>query len=214
MEMRHKTSKSLFAYWDGVRADRLTPRRFEIEPSQIAHILSSTFILERLDTASFRYRLAGTTVCEHFGMELRGANFVDGWTPEDRIAIEHDLSALSTQGAVSLLQIEAAPKGRASTPFEILLLPLRHTGDKIDRVLGSFSALEAPIWLGHAALTTKRVISRNLIWPAGSAMTGSDHVAVEPPMLMQPANARIVRSQRRQFRVFEGGLSQSGGEDA
>jgi len=214
MDMRHRTSKALFAYWNGVRAERLAPRRFEIEPSAIAQILSSTFILERLDTATFRYRLAGTTVCDYFGLELRGSNFAEGWPHEDRIAIEDGFSALTTQAAAVLLQIEAAPKGRASTPFEVLMLPLRHTGDRIDRVLGAFSALEAPVWLGHAMLTTKRLISHELIWPAGNELDRLQETIAEPPMLMHAANARIVRSERRQFRVFEGGLSEASREES
>lgn len=213
MNMKHTTSTALFAYWDSVRAERAAPRRFEVEPSAIAHILSSTFILERLNTAMFRYRLAGTAMCEHFGRELRNTNFIDGWSGEDRDVLEHDLSALTTQGAGLLLQIEAAPKSRASIPFEVLLLPLRHTGDKIDRVLGAFSPLEKPIWLGHALLETKRLISHELIWPEVSALETLPGEIPEPPLLMHAQGARIVRSQRRQFRVFEGGLSQSAPEE-
>lgn len=192
----------------------MAPRRFEIEPSEIALLLSSTFILERLDTATFRFRLAGTAVCDYFGRELRGSNFLDGWSPEDRVAIEHNLSALTTQAAVLLMQMEAAPKGQASTPFEVLLLPLRHTGDKIDRVLGCFAALEPPPWLGHALLATKRMISHELIWPTSGPLAQVAAVDPQPPMLMHAQNARIVRSERRQFRVFEGGLSQSGPEES
>ena len=60
--MRHKTSETLFAYWNGVRGEHLAPRRFQIEPAKISGILSSTFMLERLGPATYRYRLAGTTV--------------------------------------------------------------------------------------------------------------------------------------------------------
>lgn len=162
---------------------------------------------------TFRYRLAGTTVCDYFGLELRGSNFTEGWSYEDRAAIEDGFTALTSQAAALLLQIEAAPKGRASTPFEVLMLPLRHTADRIDRVLGSFSSLEAPIWLGHAMLSTKRLISHELIWPTGNPMELSETLP-EPPMLMHAANARIVRSERRQFRVFEGGLSQNTSDES
>ncbi|MEO1694679.1 MAG: PAS domain-containing protein, partial [Pseudomonadota bacterium] len=47
--MKHSTSHSLYAYWNEVRDGRPAPRRFEIEPSRIAHILSETLILERVD---------------------------------------------------------------------------------------------------------------------------------------------------------------------
>jgi len=203
--MRHKTSETLFAYWNSVRGDRVAPRRFEIEPAKIAAILSSTFILERLDSATYRYRLAGTAVCDMFGTELRGTNFLDGWPAEDHLSLMRRLTVLSGQGAVELIELEAAPAGKASTPFEFLLLPLRHTGETIDRVLGAFSSLDCPGWLGHVPLATKRLIANEFIWPAGGSEI--DVRARNVPLALRPRSGRIVRSERRQFRVFDGGLT-------
>jgi hypothetical protein len=143
MILKHKTSETLFSYWDKVRGNRTTPRRFEIEPGKIAAILPSTFILERIDAEAYRFRLAGTHVCELFGSELRGTNFLDGWSPSDRMALIRHFAAISKQGAVETIHMEAAPVARASSTFEVLLLPLRHTGEDIDRVLGAFTALES-----------------------------------------------------------------------
>ena len=218
MDMRHKTSETLFAYWNGVRGAYLAPRRFEIEPAKIAGILSSTFMLERLSPATYRYRLAGTSVCNMFGAELRGANFLDGWPPEDHHSLMRRLSVLSGQGAVELIHLEAAPTGRASVPFELLLLPLRHTGKSIDRILGSFVALDCPGWLGHQPLATKRLIANEFIWPAGNPAGEADikPFAVRPkhaPLALSPRGGRIVRSERRQFRVFDGGLNRTSDEE-
>ena len=82
--MKQRTLHTLYGYWNEVRAGRLAPRRLEIEPSRIAGILSETFMLERVDAATYRYRLAGTRLCELFGSELRGTNFLDGWSEQDR----------------------------------------------------------------------------------------------------------------------------------
>jgi hypothetical protein len=224
MMMKHSTTKILYAYWDKVRGDRVTPRRFEIEPASIASILPDTFILERIDAETFRYRLAGTRVCDVFGLELRGSNFFDGWSPVDRLSLIRHFVALAKQGAVELIHLEAAPVAKLSVPFEILLLPLRHTGENIDRVLGSFCALAEPHWLGEIPLTTKRLIANELIWPAGGA-SAPEHEAPENrvletrlpdnrfsdqiPMMIPGQHTRIVRTDRRQFRVFDGGLSRA-----
>ena len=37
--MKQTTIQTLYAYWDGVRAGRIAPRRLEIEPARIAAIL-------------------------------------------------------------------------------------------------------------------------------------------------------------------------------
>jgi hypothetical protein len=210
MDLQHKTSATLFSYWESVRGDRQTPRRFEIDPAKIAGILPSTFILERVDVDTYRYRLAGTRVCEIFGTELRGANFLDGWTPADRLSLVRHLAALAKQGAIEKLLIEAAAAARTSTPFEVLLLPLRHTGDEIDRILGAFSPLDPPYWLGELPISFKRIISHELSWPDGAAAAAhpDDRPLGEVPVLAH-TSGRVVRQERRQFRVLEGGLGRN-----
>ena len=206
MELKHKTSRVLFSYWNAVRGERATPRRFEIEPAKIAAILPWTFILERVDADAFRFRLAGTHVCDIFGVELRGTNFLDGWSSQDRQAVVRHLAALTKHGAVLSIYLEAAPVARASSQFEALLLPLRHTDDKIDRILGALTPLDNPIWLGELPISAKRVISHELSWPAGVPAADASERPLQTPVLLPAAHTRVVRSDRRQFRVFEGGL--------
>ena len=82
--MKQRTSHILFNYWNDVRGDRLAPRRFDIEPSRISKILAETFILERVDSHTYVFRLAGTKICEQFGIEFRGRNFLDFAGDSDR----------------------------------------------------------------------------------------------------------------------------------
>ena len=74
--MQQPTSRQLYAYWDHVRNGRVAPRRFEIEPSMIAAMLPETFIVEGTGALGYRFRLAGTRICEQFGREVRGADLL------------------------------------------------------------------------------------------------------------------------------------------
>jgi hypothetical protein len=103
---------------------------------------------------------------------------------------------------------------RASTPFEVLLLPLRHTDQVIDRVLGAFSPLDPPHWLGELPLTAKRIIAHELVWPAGAPKFEDNRLRDDVPVMLPARHARIVRSERRQFRVFEGGLGRDDADKA
>ena len=205
--MKHKINQTLLAYWNDVRQNRPAPRRFEIEPSQIAGILPHTFILERIASDNFRYRLAGTALCDAFRQEFRDTNFLNGWAEEDRISLERLLSVVTTQAGVGRLDVEIAASAGQTAAFEVVLLPLIHTRDTVDRILGAFSPVDAHDWLGHEQLTTRHLKTTEVIWPDGRPHALNDMLHRQVPFLPHIRKARIVRSERRQFRVYDGGLS-------
>jgi hypothetical protein len=217
--MKSKTSQLLFSYWNEVRRDRLAPRRFEIEPSRITPLLSETFILERLDSDSYRYRLAGTRICEQFDAELRGTNFLDGWSAEDRITLARQMQASAQQGGVVVATFETLSFGALAGTYECLLLPLLHTREHVDRFLGAMTQLSTGAAASHAEtsepirITGRRLAGIELIWPDGKPHSVVSSLNRQVPFLPHVRNARIVRSDRRQFRVYEGGLGKPGPKD-
>jgi hypothetical protein len=205
--MKQKTLQTLFGYWNEVRAGRLAPQRLEIEPSQIAGSLSETFMLERIDVGTYHYRLAGTRLCEMFGSELRGKNFLDGWSDLDRVTLVRTLSSVSEQGAVGVLRIEGASDARNRVEIEAILLPLLHGGRKIGRIIGAMSATTTPFWLDSQPLSSHRLLGHELIWPDGRPHAVLERMGKQPAFMPVPAQQplRAIRAARRQFRVLEGG---------
>lgn len=204
--MQSKTSQTLYNYWNDVRQNRMAPRRFEIEPSRIAPILSETFILERIEADIYRFRLAGTRICDEFGVEFRGTNFLDGWTPDDRITLQRHLQSMTRQGGVGLLTLDVKDAAGALAAYECLLLPLMHTRDTIDRFLGALSRLDTPPITADERLSLRRLRTAEVIWPDGRPHAVRSNQNRQMPLLPHVRNARIVRVDRRQFRVYEGGL--------
>jgi hypothetical protein len=239
--MKQRTSQALFTYWNEVRAGRIAPRRFEIEPSRIGSILSETFILERISTLDraadgsdasevrsvYRYRLAGTKLCEQFGDDFRGRDFLDDWDVDDRATLEQALSGMSERGGVGVVTFEASSQSRvgkagpqktggsraSGTPkrltFEAMLLPLVHTSDSLDRFLGCMSPINEPDWLGSERLVEKSLLRCELIWPDGRPFPVVEKSRQQTPFVPEIRNARLVRAERRQFRVYDGGLSKT-----
>ena len=204
--MQQKTLQTLYGYWNEVRAGRLAPQRLEIEPSRIAGILSETFMLERIDAATYQYRLAGTRLCEMFGSELRGRNFLDGWSEADRQLIGRDLVTVCEHGAVAVLGLEGSSgDSRHRVELEAVLLPLVHAGQKIGRIIGAICATSAPHWLGSAPLLSRHLRRHEVIWPDGRPHSVVERLSKQAPFQPERAHARIVRTDRRQFRVFDGG---------
>jgi len=203
--MQESVSQALYSYWNGLRGDRIAPRRFEIEPSCISGNLPDTFILERVAPPSLRFRLAGTRICEAFGIDFRGVDLLRLFDDADARIIERQIAMSASDGAVCVFRINAGNANGFSTDFELLILPLTHTRDTIDRFLGALTPISIPHWLGTVALTQRKLVSHEIVWPSGIPLPAetSQHT---PSLMPTIREARIVRSNRRQFRVYEGGL--------
>lgn len=207
--MQQKTNKILYAYWNEVRGSRIAPRRFEIEPARIGSILPETFILERVDAANYRYRLSGTRIFEEFGIEFRSTNFLDHWSSADRTILQRHLQELTTHGGTGEIAFTATGLQGLPVVFEAILLPLIHTHNVIDRFLGAISAINPPPWLGEQRLTERALVSHSIDCPSTAAPGATHHDTRQTPFLPHIRDARLVRSERRQFRVYDGGLSKA-----
>jgi hypothetical protein len=210
--MKHKTTQVLYAYWNMVRNGRLAPRRFDIEPARIGSILPDTFILERLADGTYRFRLAGTRIAERFGDGMRGSNFLDNWEPGDPEALVRILADVTEKACVRLLAIEASTTDGRTIEIELLLLPLVHTQGTIDRVLGSIAAIEDIPFDSSGTVASKKLLESELIWPDGHPHAALQAAAPADLFMPHVRNARIVRQDRRQFRVYDGGLDKPAGD--
>ena len=70
--MTTTTIRTLRSHWQSLCDGDELPLRSEIDPRAIPDVLDSLFILERLNPTDIRVRIAGLTVCEMMGMEVRG----------------------------------------------------------------------------------------------------------------------------------------------
>ena len=162
--MKHVTSRELYAYWNSVRRGEPAPLRSAIEPSDIRRILADTFILEVIDRDRYLVRLAGTRICSLYCREIKGTDFLDLWSNEDRNAVATLATAVASDAAAAVVTLELSTARDQRLGCELLLLPLRH-GRSYDRILGSLSPAERPYWLGSEPIIRQQVQSLRLIWP-------------------------------------------------
>ncbi|BAQ17819.1 PAS domain-containing protein [Methyloceanibacter caenitepidi] len=193
--MQQATTTKLYAYWNAIRNGRIAPQRFEVDPSQISGLLRETFIAECSGVTSFRFRLAGTEVCQHFGRELRGTEFLSLWSLEDRHTISATLQTIVSEGAVGHGTFFGVTENNREAAFEFALLPLIHTGSSINRILGAITAVDRPFWMGADPVVALELRDIGLVWPDGT------------PSLLPTSNAEAALEARRKFRVVQGGLS-------
>jgi hypothetical protein len=189
--MRQSTTKELYAYWDHIRNGRIAPCRFEIDPAEIAGLLPETFIVAYEGRPSIRFRLAGTKICEQFGRELRGMDFMGLWT--DRDAAASLIGGILKEGGVGHGRFHGTTTTGRQAEFELLLLPLIHNGTIINRLLGAVTAIDPPFWLGSEPLERLEFIDLH-------HRRGDDETADRPA-----DRDVVVHLRRRPFRVIDGG---------
>jgi len=120
--MKQTASLWLYTYWNSLRRGRIAPNRFEIEPMRIGPLLPETFILEATSDHWFRFRLAGTRICDNYGMELKGRDFLSLWQrADDREALETLLLTIREDGSAAALKLtgmnEDGDKCRSTSPI-------------------------------------------------------------------------------------------------
>jgi hypothetical protein len=208
--MKSRTSQILLRYWNDVRGPRVAPHRLEIEPGRFTTALAESFILERSPTDGFTFRLAGTRICEDFGWELRGTDYLDLAGASADI-LREDFDVITAEGAYGVFEFKAVAADGRAVMMESIVLPLMHTHERITRYLGAISVLDRSIWVGTLPLSPVALVRNELHWPDGRVRTSAPQ-EVEPALSLEGLgpSARIVRRDRRQFRVLDGGRANTG----
>lgn len=139
--MQHPSLSLVEAYWEGLRAGRLLPRRAEVDPRGIDRALEFAFILERIAPGMARFRLAGMHLNDLMGMEVRGMPLTSFFAPDARRTISDTLEHVFEEPATARLSLSAERGiGKPAMEAELLLLPLKSDLGDISRLLGCLVA--------------------------------------------------------------------------
>lgn len=205
--MRCKASTEIFSYWNDLRGHGEVPCRDQIEPAHIRSVLADLFILEITESGDIRFRLAGTRICSFFARELRGSCFDALWSSEQTAKIERILKDVLTQ-KLPVMITAMALAGSERLPVEVVLLPLRSAGDKVNRLIGALSPLSRPLWLdvnpaSYLQMSGLRVLD---VTAAPPFLPATPEMLL-PPLPPRPATRNLGSAIRKvlHLRVFNGG---------
>lgn len=194
--MRHRTTETVFNYFNGLRADRAAPLRTEIDPNVLKSELPDLFIMEKGRDGHVTFRLAGTRVCVILGQELRGRAFTEIWEADVchkmRLAVD---AVLANRSALEISTTAIDEDGRTMA-LEMLLLPLFSKIDVCDRIFGSLVSLESSPTRDHVP---------RLLSPAQFSFTVIDERTQMAPRSGAVGTFGGLASRMAHLRVFEGG---------
>jgi hypothetical protein len=170
---------------------RRAPERADIDPAAIRRILGDSLVLSCDAGDVARFRVAGTKLCALFGRELREEPFASIWDTDSAAAIGDIVRVVADEGIGVVAGVSAQSREELNADFEMLLLPLMHTGRIGARLIGSLAPLTQPFWLG--------------VWPAKPLRLGTIKYIAQDAGPTSVAGLRTPRPAGTRLTVIDGG---------
>jgi hypothetical protein len=171
--MKHRNSHFAVGYWSRIRNGRATPDQADIDPKALKRLLPFVFLLDARG-GSFIYRLAGTTLCERYGSELRGRDYFLHWDPDSSARLAELLrQSLRTRLPLCITSVGAVDHCHM-IEIETVLMPITFGSEQPERFLGVAQVLSDVAPLAGQAISFERLTSSALI-------REEDSEAISPP---------------------------------
>jgi hypothetical protein len=157
--MKHRNNHFAVGYWALIRRGRPAPDQADIDPKALKRLLPFVFLLDARQ-GSFVYRLAGTTLCERYGGELRGQDFLAKWDRESRTKLPALLRDSLNESVPLCLTSVGTTEDHRMTEIETVLMPITYKGEQRERFIGVTQLLTDVSPLDRAIAYESLVLSK------------------------------------------------------
>lgn len=123
-------------YWNEIRGGKRWPSRADLDPVDIPRLLPYIYLIDVLGPKRFRFRLVGTSVVDHEGLDVTGL-YVDelvygGW---NKLLIDHYSQVVET-GSASDYEGSVVVPHREFKRYRRRLFPLSADGETVNMIVG------------------------------------------------------------------------------
>jgi hypothetical protein len=161
--MKHKNSHLLVGYWSRLRRGREVPDQSDIEPRAVKRMLANIFILDASNPSRPHYRLAGTGLCERFGSELKGTNFLAQWETQSGVALASLMKQSLKMKQPLCLSSIGATADNGMVELETVLAPISVGTDEPSRFIGMVQILGDATPLTGRAIVFERLVGSQIV---------------------------------------------------
>jgi hypothetical protein len=199
-QILHPGSRTLFAHWETLRAERAYPTREEFTFAPVKELMPDMILIEKdYLRGSYRFRLAGSRVCELFGRNMTSADALAGWDSfESNVLSTHFELALRDFQPV-LVRMRLMTDTGITVAAELLAMPIQvRESNRVQLIGGLFSFREAKL-IGHGCIRSRELVSARTIWTEHGSATRRP---VVPMSTVRPA---LPTGRQPSLRVVHGG---------
>jgi hypothetical protein len=191
--MLNAHTEKLLSYWRRLRADRSMPRKTEIDPRAIKDHLAFSFLIQRDGADKFTFRLAGTGLCELFGQELKGHNFIHYWADEAKAGARTALGRVAHLAVPTVAVCVAETADLKPLRGEMILVPFEGDRGEGTMMLGHFQPLEPLARLGGKKIVRIRMTASAIL--TGDAHSSNELAFEEKRDAKSAGHLRVVASR-------------------
>jgi hypothetical protein len=200
-QILHPGSRSLFAYWESLRAERACPNREEFAFEPVKNLMPDMVVLEQdLARGGYRFRLAGSRVCALFGRNLTASDALSGWDAYETSILRNHFKLAFDNFQPILVRMRLLTDTGITVAAELIAMPIRaRQSNRIQLIGGLFSFCDVSD-LSYRSIQTRELASARAIWTEhGGGMLGNcPDVTFPPPQK---------RSSKPFLKLLEGGKS-------
>jgi hypothetical protein len=178
--MKHRNSHFAVGYWSRIRGSRAAPDQADIDPKALKRLLPFVFLLDARSLSNLTFRLAGTTLCERYGGELRGRNYLGHWDQDSRAKLSELLRQALRERIPACLTSVGSTEDCRMVEIETVLMPVTFGSDEPERFLGVAQILTDVAPLAGRHISFERLVSAKLV------REDEKLIAVDPPSMPPP----------------------------
>lgn len=195
--MKQRVTRALFDYWNAVRGERPAPDRADVDAGAIRSCLPNTFILAFDPQDGHPFRVAGTSLCDMFGVELTKKPFTELWAADERRTLSNLIRTVAHEQDGVVSGVTGQNSAAEAADLEMILLPLTSGDIGTGRILGALTPVSAPYWLGAQPLAALRLGEMRFTLACGNGRLVSDRrIFVRPGLVLYPASPNSTISTR------------------
>jgi hypothetical protein len=133
---RYPALVEFLAYWQRKRGGRAMPRRRDIDPTDIPHLLPHILIVEAVDGGvRYRYRLVGTAIVHTFGLDMTGKHTDETSTGERRAFVREYYDAVRRNRRPAYVRSRYLTRPGVDITANRMLAPLSPDDESVNQII-------------------------------------------------------------------------------
>ena len=191
----HAGTRTLFRFWERIRAENAAPNRDDLDLKQIDAIVPNLMVLERDHLhQTYKWRLAGSQTCLLYRSQLTGTDALVGWNSFERDTLKQMFDTVLTSLQPCLIRFRLTTDRDHVLGAELLGLPIHARNGSRFHIFGGVFPFRDISDLGYDSIKHRELSGARSIWT--EPLPGDKQIAGLRSSDTPPGGLRLIKGGR------------------